>query len=165
MKKINRTYVMGVLVMALAAWIGWQTSKLPTRFVTNEPGPKLFPYISAIGMGFFAILSMIFDGPKEAKEEKKRPMMTKKGWLKVGLLLVEYVLFALGMNYIGFWITSMVGMLVFFYTLKGEKKINFWVALLIAVALGSLCYFGMTKLFNIPMPKGTLWKAWGVNMP
>ena len=72
---------------------------------------------------------------------------------------------ALGMNAIGFWITSMVGMLAFFYTLKGEKKINFWVALLIAVALGSLCYFGMTKLFNIPMPKGTLWKAWGINMP
>ena len=44
MKKINRTYIMGVLVLALAAWIGWQTSQLPTRFVSNEPGPKLFPY-------------------------------------------------------------------------------------------------------------------------
>ncbi|MBQ7518833.1 MAG: tripartite tricarboxylate transporter TctB family protein [Clostridia bacterium] len=164
MKRINRTYIMGVLVMALAAWIGWQTSKMPTRFVTNEPGPKLFPYISAIGMAVCAILSMIFDAPKEAKENKK-PLMDKKGWLRVGLLVGEFVLFAVGMNAIGFWITSMVGMLVFFYTLKGEKKINFWVALLIAVVLGSLCYFGMTKLFNIPMPKGTLWKAWGVNMP
>lgn len=164
MKKINRTYIMGVVVLAIAAWIGWQTTKLPNRFVTNEPGPKLFPMIAAVGMGVSAILSMIFDGPKESKENKK-PYMTKAGWLRVGLLLLECVLFALGMNFIGFWITSMIGLMVFFYTLKGEKKINFWVALIISVALGSLCYFGMTKLFNIPMPKGTLWKAWGVNMP
>lgn len=163
MKRINRTYIMGVLVMALAAWIGWQTSKMPTRFVSNEPGPKLFPYISAIGMGVCAVLSMIFDAPKDAKESKK-PIMDKKGWIRVCILVAEFVLFAAGMNYIGFWITSIVGMMVFFYTLKGEKKINFWVALLIAVALGSLCYFGMTKLFNIPMPKGTIWKSLGVNM-
>lgn len=164
MKKINRTYIMGVLVLALAAWIGWQTSQLPTRFVSNEPGPKLFPYISAIGMGICAILSIIFDAPKDAKE-KKKSRIDKAGWLRMGLLLVEFVLFALGMNWLGFWITSMVGMMVFFYTLKGEKKINFWVALLISVALGSLCYFGMSRLFNIPMPKGTLWKSLGINMP
>lgn len=163
MKRINRTYIMGVLVLALAAWIGWQTSQLPTRFVSNEPGPKLFPFISAIGMGICAILSMIFDAPKDAKEGKKIGI-TKEGWLRMGLLLVEFVLFALGMNWLGFWITSMVGMMVFFYTLKGEKKINFWVALTISVVLGSLCYFGMTKLFNIPMPKGTLWKTLGIEM-
>lgn len=163
MKKINRTYIMGVLVLALAAWIAWQTGLMKTRFVSNEPGPKLFPYISAIGMGVCAILSMIFDARKESKENRK-PVMTKQGWLRVGLLLVEFVLFALGMNWLGFWITSMVGMMVFFYTLKGDKKINFWVALAISVILGSLCYFGMSRLFNIPMPKGTLWKSLGINM-
>lgn len=163
MKKINRTYIMGVLVLALAAWIGWETSQMPTRFVSNEPGPKLFPFLSAIGMGICAILSMIFDAPKEAKEEKKS-RITKEGWLRIGLLLVEFILFALGMNWLGFWITSMVGMMAFFYTLKGEKKINFWAALAISVILGSLCYFGMTRLFNIPMPKGTLWKSLGINM-
>ena len=163
-KLLNRTYLMGILVLALAAWIGWQTSKMPTRFVSNEPGPKLFPYISAIGMAVCAVLSMIFDAPKEAREGRKA-LMDKKGWLRVILLVAEFVLFAVGMNAIGFWITSMIGMMVFFYTLKGEKKINFWTALALSVVLGSLCYFGMTRLFNIPMPKGTLWKSWGINMP
>ena len=104
MKKINRTYIMGVVVLALAAWIGWQTSQMTTRFVSNEPGPKLFPFISAIGMGVCAILSMIFDAPKESKQEKKA-MMPKGGWLRIGLLLVEFILFALGMEWLGFWIT------------------------------------------------------------
>ena len=164
MKKINRTYIMGVLVLAAAAWIGWQTYLMPTRFVSNEPGPKLFPYLSAIGMGVCAILAMIFEAPKDAKEGKKIKI-TKQGWLRMGLLLVEFVLFALGMNWLGFWITSMVGTMAFFYTLKGEKKINIWVALILSIALGSICYFGMTKLFNIPMPKGTLWKSLGITMP
>ena len=163
MKKINRTYVMGVLVLALAAWIGWQTTMIPTRFVTNEPGPKLFPMIAAIGMAVSAVLSMIIDGPKEAKETNKRSMPLT-AWLKIGLLILEFVLFAIGMNVIGFWITSMIGCMVFFYTLKDKKKINIWVALAISVILGSVCYFGMTSLFNIPMPKGSLWENLGIDM-
>jgi len=32
------------------------------------------------------------------------------------------------------------------------------------VGLGSLCYFGFTKGFNIPLPKGTLWESLGITM-
>ena len=71
MKKFNRTYVMGVLCLLLAAWIVWQTGKVPMRLVAREPGPRFFPYISAGGIALFAILSMIFDGPKEAKKGNK----------------------------------------------------------------------------------------------
>jgi hypothetical protein len=62
MKKINRTYVMGVFTLVVAAFIGYGTSKVPEMLVSNEPGPRLFPYISAIGLAMFAVLSMIFDG-------------------------------------------------------------------------------------------------------
>ena len=67
MKKINRTYIMGAVCLVLSAFIAWQTTTIPERLVSNEPGPKMFPFIAAGGIAVFAILSMIFDAPKEAK--------------------------------------------------------------------------------------------------
>lgn len=43
MKKFNRTYVMGALCLLLAAWIVWQTGKVPMRLVAREPGPASSP--------------------------------------------------------------------------------------------------------------------------
>ena len=76
MKKLNRTYVMGIVFIVFAAWVAFQTTLIPEKLVSNEPGPKLFPFISAIGMVIMAILSMIFDGKKE-KEEKIKKMRCK----------------------------------------------------------------------------------------
>ena len=39
MKKFNRTYVMGVLCLLLAAWIVWQTGKVPMRLVARAASP------------------------------------------------------------------------------------------------------------------------------
>jgi len=164
MKKINRTYIMGVLCLLLAAFIAWQTTKIPERLVSNEPGPKMFPFIAAGGIAVFAILSMIFDAPKEVKEESK-PYLDKQGWIRMGVIMAEAVLFTVGMEFIGFWITAMIGTFVFLWTLKGDKKVNLVAAILFSVGLASLGYFGFTRGFIIPLPKGTLWEALNIPMP
>jgi hypothetical protein len=164
MKKINRTYVMGILCLILAAWIVWQTTQVPQRLVSNEPGPRFFPYISALGIAVFAVLSMIFDGRKESQKENK-PYLDKAGWIRLAIILGETLVFAFGMKYLGFWLTSMIGMFMFIVTLKGQKKINYVFAVLLCIGLGSLCYFGFTQGFHIPLPKGELWDILGITMP
>ena len=136
MKKFNKTYLMGIVCLLFAAWIAWQTSSIPNKLVSNEPGPKMFPYISAAGIAVMSVLSMIFDGKKEneAKEAgQAKPYLDKKGWMRMGLILVECLLFAVFMNLIGFWITAMIGMFVFVMTLKSGKKVN----LIFAIVLPS----------------------------
>lgn len=166
MKKPNRTYIMGIVFILLALWVIFQTTQIPTKLVSNEPGPKLFPYISAIGMIVMAVLSMIFDGKKESEDNKHgaAPYLDAAGWKRLALIIVECIVFCVAMNFIGFWITSMVGMMVFIMTLKVDKKINIVFAIVFSIALGSLCYFGFTKGFNIPLPKGVIWKALGIKM-
>ena len=164
MKKINRTYVMGFLCLLLSAWIVMETGKIPEKLVAREPGPKFFPYISAAGIALFAILSMIFDGPKESKEGSK-PYLDKAGWIRMAIILIEALVFALGMKYLGFLVTAIVGMFMFVWTLKGDKKINILFAILLCVGLGCICYFGFTKGFHIPLPKGELWDLFGITMP
>ena len=164
MKKLNRTYVMGIVFLALAVFVFVQTGKIPERLVSNEPGPKFFPYISAAGMALFAILSMIFDGPKESKEGSK-PYLDKAGWIRMAVIMGEALLFCVAMQVIGFWFTSMLGTFLFIWTLKGDKKINMIFAVCLSVGLGCLCYFGFTRGFHIPLPAGSLWKSLGVKLP
>ena len=162
--KLNRTYVMGIVCLILAALIAWQTTLIPERLVSNEPGPKAFPFIAAAGIAVFAILSMIFDGPKESKNGAK-PYLDKAGWIRLFIVMAEALLFCLGMQFIGFWITAMVGMFVFVWTLKGDKKINVIFAVILCIALSSICYFGFTRGFHIPLPSGSVWRSLGINMP
>lgn len=161
MKKINRTYIMGIVCLILAAWIAYETTLIPERLVSNEPGPKMFPYISALGIAVFAVLSMIFDGRKD----EGKPFLDKKGWKRLAVILVECLLFAFFMNLVGFLITSIVGLFVYIWTLKNDKKINIPFAIVFCIVIGCICYFGFVKGFNIPLPSGTIWKSLGINMP
>ena len=167
MKKLNRTYIMGIVFILFAVWVAYQTTLIPEKLVSNEPGPKLFPFISAAGMVIMSVLSMVFDGKKEAEENKHgaAPYLDAAGWKRLALIMIECIIFCAAMNFIGFWITSMVGMMMFILTLKADKKINLVFAIVLSVALGSLCYFGFTKGFNIPLPKGVIWNALGIKMP
>ena len=163
MKKMNRSYLLGILGLLISAFIIWQTGNVKMRLVANEPGPRFIPYVSAVGLALFSILTMIFDGPKEAQKGAK-PYLDKAGWIRLAVIIGDAILFAVAMNFIGFWLTAMLGMFMFIWTLKGKKKINVLFAVLLCIGLASLCYFGFTKGFNIPLPKGTLWDAMGITM-
>ena len=164
MKKFNRTYVMGIECLLLSAFVFFETGNITERLVSNEPGPKFFPYISAVGIALFAILSMLFDGPKESKEGSK-PYLDKAGWIRMAVILVETLVFCIIMDFFGFWIASILGTFVFTWTLKGKKKINVIFAVVFSVVLGTVCYFGFTRGFHIPLPSGSVWDLLGINMP
>ena len=59
----------------------------------------------------------------------------------------------------------MAGTFMFIWTLKGKKKINVVFAIILCVVLGCICYFGFTKGFHIPLPKGELWRILDIAMP
>lgn len=54
---------------------------------------------------------------------------------------------------------------MFILTLRADKKINLAFAVVLSIVLGSVCYFGFTRGFNIPLPKGVIWNMLGIRMP
>lgn len=161
MKKLNKTYISGIVCLLLGIWILAEIQKIPEGLVSNEPGPRMFPYIAAIGLIASSILSMIFDGPKE----EKKPYLDKAGWKRMGLIFGELLLFAVGMQYVGVLLTGSVMTMVFILTLKKDKKINLLFAAALSVGLTCLIYFGFTKGFHIPLPTGELWEMLGIELP
>ncbi len=164
MKKLKRTYLMGIVFLLLSVFVVWQTAMIPERLVSNEPGPKFFPFISAGGMALFAVLSMIFDGKKE-KEEDEKEQADKGKAKRLVLILAEALAFCVAMQLIGFWLASMLGSFMFIWTLKGEKKINVVPAVVFSIVLGCICYFGFTRGFHIPLPTGSIWRVLDIRMP
>ncbi|MDO4620750.1 MAG: tripartite tricarboxylate transporter TctB family protein [Lachnospiraceae bacterium] len=164
-KKLNRTHVMGVLCILFSIWVFWQASQIPMKLVSNEPGPRLFPYIAAAGILICSVLSLIFDAPKqEERDSKKKQTYDARYWKRILILTAVCILFGIGMYYIGFWITGMIGVFAFTMLLKDQKKINIVAAVVFSAVLASVCYFGFTRGFNIPLPKGELWSALGIKM-
>lgn len=164
MKRLNKTYVSGAVCILFGIWILLQTGSISENLVSNEPGPRLFPYIAAIGIIVCSVLTMLFDGPKESQGEQK-PYLDKDGWKRLGLIFLLLLIFALGMEFIGFLPTSIVMTAVFIITLKQEKKASPAAIGVMAVGLSCLVYFGFTKGFHIPLPSGRLWEALGVTLP
>jgi len=154
MKTFNKTYISGVICLMFAGWIIWQTGTIGERLVSNEPGPRLFPYISAIGIIVCSVLSMIFDGRKETA---KRQYLTKDGWKRLGIMFAELIVFAIGIHLIGFLLTAIIMMMVLIMTLKENKKIRLLFAISLSVGLSAIVYFSFTKVFVIPLPTGMLW--------
>lgn len=161
MKKLNPTYVLGILGLAIALWIGSETLQLTDKLVSNEPGPKLFPMVSAIGIAVCSVLTMIFDGPKDYGKSKD----DKNSYLRMALILAECAVIAVVLKWVGFWIGSMLGLFALIMTLKNEKKINYIFTVCLCIGLSSLVYFGFTKGFAIPLPSGELWDLLGIPMP
>ena len=164
MKKLQKTYIVGIICILFAVWIIWNTGGISMKLVSGEPGPKLFPYLSAAGIIICSVLSMIFDGPKDAQKERK-PFLTKDGWKRLGIIFGEIVIFAAGMHYLGVLITGSVMTFVFIVTLKREKKISYLFAAALSVGFTCLVYFGFTKGFHMLLPKGEVWSMMGIKLP
>lgn len=164
MKKFHKTYLVGITCIIFALWIIWSTGSISEKLVSGEPGPRLFPYIAAAGIIVCSILTMVFDGPKEAQKEK-RPFLTKDGWKRLCTIFAEVLVFAFGMHYLGVLITGSVMTCVFIMTLKQEKKINNIFAVALSIGLTCVVYFSFTRVFHLLLPTGQLWSTLGIQLP
>lgn len=162
MKKLNRTRIACIFLILFAAWICVQTSQIKEMMVSNEPGPKLFPYISALGIAVCAVLIFFFDGAKESHSE---PYLTRDGWKRLILFMAEVTVYGLGIYYIGFLFATLVMLFVLIMTLKSGKKINLLFAVLLTVGITCLIYYGFKYGFQTNLPTGRLWKIMKINFP
>ena len=116
----------------------------------SEPGPRLFPYISGIGMIICGV-GMILTAKKE-KDEK--PYLTKEGWKR--LLIVGAVLLAyyFGLEFLGFLISTPIFTFAIITILAGKTKISKIGTVIIAVITTAALYILFNNVFKILLPNG-----------
>lgn len=135
--------VFGLIVALIASGI-----KMPANL--SEPGPRLFPYISGIGMLVCGIGMALTAKANEQVEN----FLSREGWKRLAVVAAALILYYIGLEWIGFIIMTPVFAFSVILILSSGKKINKAVAAVIAVITTAALYLLFQKVFMIFLPTG-----------
>ena len=136
--------IAGIALLALAAWVAWETRRLPLG-TTHGPGPGYVPLLLALLLAGFGIALMIWgDGASLRQLE----------WAEAGhagAILGGSVFTAVALDRLGYRITMSL-FLLFLYGAVQRRHILVALALAVGLALGSHWLFDVA--LRVPLPRG-----------
>jgi hypothetical protein len=119
----------------------------------NSPGPGFFPFLSAVVLGFSAIILLVTSSLRKKKESFITDLWTGLKWSKVIWVLVSLFLYPFLLPILGYLITT-VGLLTVLFSILGRSKA--WVRGVNAVIITLISYVIFYFLLNVRLPKGFL---------
>mgnify|MGYP002869388537 CR=1 FL=1 len=160
MGSLTKDKKLGILAAIIGAGVIIYSSQIEPLMELEEPGPKLFPMISGAGI---LICGLCIFFRKQTKED--RPFADKAGWKRMAelfLILVIYVF--IGLEYIGYLISTPILLVVLFWVLaEPDKKPKKWFCVAMGVGIGLFLYLFFHVLVELQLPKGVLLPALGLN--
>ena len=156
--KLNRTQIVGVIFLLIAAFFAAMTPSIQVIDGLYEPGPRIFPYLAE---GIIAVCSIIMIIQARGKEKdptapESKPYLDKAGWKRLGLASALMIAYAILLTVLGFLISTPIMTLAFIFVLSSGEKVNKIAAIVITAVLTVGIYFLFTELFSIPLPSGIL---------
>ena len=138
--------IAGVVLLVVAIWyiIESTTLKVPTA-VADNLGPGAFPLILGIILAICSIFLIIRPDPDPAWPG---PM----AWVKMGLIIVSFIVYAYIMEPLGFIVTTTLEMIALGYIFKGPLLWTPVIGLVFTLALYALFSF----VLGLSLPTGEL---------
>lgn len=147
--KLNIDRIAALIVLAVCAIFWWQLSFINTQL------DKIFPQFVIISLVGLSVILLIKSFIKP--EFKAIFRMKHRGMVALGAALL--VLWVVLIDYIGFFITSVVMFAILSWIMQDKQKRSVKAAvssvLVGAVLIGAI-YLLFAKLLMVPLPKGTL---------
>lgn len=138
----------------LLIFFGW-AFKMAISF---PPRAMYFP-VFVTGTGIFLSILLIADGfLKKKKEEGEQEALSSQGQKMAVIMLASMVLYVIGMQVIGFCVSTLVfliGSMFINYPGKADKKTAVKI-IVVSVVITVLIYLVFKMLLYVPLPKGFL---------
>jgi hypothetical protein len=148
--------VVSLLLLTLAAVLGWDNWRTGISWDSTGPEPGYFPfYLSVIlaGASLYG-LAAAFVSRKEAVET----FVTRAQARRVMAVFVPTLLFCLATQYLGLYVASFLLIAGF---MRWVGRIAWWKSLLTAVVFSVAMFVTFDIAFDVIMPKGPLEAAFG----
>jgi putative tricarboxylic transport membrane protein len=148
--------VVSLLLLALAAVLGWDNWRTGISWDSTGPEPGYFPfYLSVIlaGASLYG-LAAAFLSRKEARET----FVTRAQLRRVMMVFVPTFLFCLATQYLGLYVASFLLIAGF---MRWVGRIALWKSLLTAAVFSVAMFVTFDIAFDVIMPKGPLEAAFG----
>lgn len=150
--KVNKDRAVGIAFAVMGALIIMMASGITITQNLSEPGPRLFPYISGGGI-FICGVGMALT---KQKEEQKQAYLDRDGWKRMVMASALMIVYYLGLNYLGFLISTPIFMFLVIWLLASGKKINLIFSIALSVLTTGLLYVLFKQAFMIFLPTGKL---------
>jgi putative tricarboxylic transport membrane protein len=154
----NRTIEIAValLLLALAAVLGWDNWRTGIGWDSTGPQPGYFPfYLSVIlaGASLYGLIAAAL-----SREDALKSFVTRAQLRRVMAVFVPTLLFCLATQFLGLYVASFL-LISGFMRLVG--KIAIWKSLLTAFIFTAVMFVTFDIAFDVIMPKGPLEAAFG----
>ncbi|MGE4353822.1 MAG: tripartite tricarboxylate transporter TctB family protein [Oscillospiraceae bacterium] len=149
---ISKDRIGGVLFVIFGIVVVLMATQIRVQANLTEPGPRLFPYISGIGIAVCGLGMAI-----TAKRQKSgEPYLTPSGWRRLGISGAALILYYLALEYVGFLIATPFFTFAIILILASGKRVNKITAVVISLLTTGILYYLFQKLFSIFLPSGKL---------
>ena len=140
----------GILIaLGILVAVGTKLMKVTMRLSVGDPGPRLFPYLAAIGLVVCGAGIAASQTP-----DKKMLALEPKQWKKFIRLFLVLAAYLAGLKFLGFLITTPVMTVVLIWILKQEKKVHLLAACIYALLLTAVLHVVFVRILSIVLPKG-----------
>lgn len=149
---MTRDRGVGIFSALLGIAVAVMTAQIPASQMSNDVGPKVFPYIAAaILIVCGLVLALRRNGPAPKPFLKNKTELLR--FLAIIGVILAYVLGLWALGYIIPTIAMVAGLCLMF---GREKKVPIWLALLYGVVITMLIYGIFTYGLHLRMPTGNL---------
>jgi len=118
-----------------------------------QPGPGFLFFWTGIVVAIMSLIVVLQSFSSQADEEAREAPTGKRAAIKVILVLVSLFVYAALMEYLGFFIVTL---LLFMFLLGVIEKKKWWFAVVVSVAVTLFSYLIFETALQSQLPKGIL---------
>jgi hypothetical protein len=154
----NRTIeiVVSLLLLALAATLGWDNWRTGIGWDSTGPEPGYFPFYLSVILAGASLYGLL--GSAMSRADALRTFVTRAQLRRVMAVFLPTLMFCLVTQFLGLYVASFL-LISGFMRLVG--KIALWKSLLTAFIFTAIMFVTFDIVFDVIMPKGPLEAAFG----
>ncbi len=151
MKKICKDQVLGIIVVIIGAFFGYQTYLLPKTTLQGDPGPKVFPAIACVLLGLCGLILLVRPDRKPQKQ-----FLSKEEWKRLLTLYCIYILYWALLWLVGYRIAIPVILFIISFLFSRGTKVSWVKIILYTVGVSAFMYVLYIVIMQTRLPGGIL---------
>ena len=150
MKKREKDRISALFWVVVAIGICFGSVRLSLGGL-HKPGPGFFPFLVGSILGILSSLIFLQSFKALPGDEKRAFWPNPKRSLKMTYILIALILYALGMDYLGFLFSTLLFLGFLLKAIEPQR----WSVVLSGSILGTIVFYGVFKYWlDIPFPTG-----------
>ena len=146
--------VVAVLLLGVAALLGWDNWKSGAGWASDGPKAGYFPFYLSLLLGAASLFGLVKAAASRAGGDS--PFVNRDQLKRVMQVLVPTFLFCLFTQWLGIYVASFLLIAGF---MRSVGKIAWWKSLLTSLTFSIVMFVTFDVAFDVIMPKGPL-EAW-----